>query len=225
MIAYQTDRNELVGTARVVRWRPRGQFRDLILVPLTTLGVKVRPLKARDSRIRRIPALQPGPIWTLYSISKTDAKLLLDAAASRLRVDSRAAERLAETRLRGAGFGTPENNKRVESAAVKHMVRCLRRAGWSVRDVSRENRGYDLLCKRRGREVHVEVKGATGGEQQFMLTSHEKDIWSSDTRFVLAFVGNALSSRPIISQFRGPQSQADFEFRVVSYVGMRRPNQ
>lgn len=58
IIAYQTDRNELVGLARVVDLRPRQSFVDLMLRPIRRIGMKVRPLKKADGRIAAIPALQ-----------------------------------------------------------------------------------------------------------------------------------------------------------------------
>jgi len=80
ILAYQTDRNELVGLAKVTALHPRGKFLDLILRPIKKIGVKVRPLKKLDRKIAAIPALQPGPIQTLYEITATDAKRLLRAA-------------------------------------------------------------------------------------------------------------------------------------------------
>lgn len=82
ILAYQTDRNELVGLAKVTALRPRGRYLDLILRPMKRIGVKIRPLKESDRRIAGIPALQPGPIRTLYDISRTDAKRLLRAAGA-----------------------------------------------------------------------------------------------------------------------------------------------
>src|SRR6266496_2625468 len=66
IIAYQTDRNELVGLAKVISLKPMGQHRELILKRLRPIGVKVRALKALDRRVAAIPAFQPGPIRTLY---------------------------------------------------------------------------------------------------------------------------------------------------------------
>jgi len=224
VIAYQTDRNELVGTARVTRWQRRGRFRDLILKPMRTIGVRVRPLKAADPRVARIPALQPGPIRTLYSISRADASALLKAAGVHLRVSGDEPEDKAERAVRGAGFGTPEQNKRVERAAVRHVKGKLRAQGWSVRDVSPENRGYDLFCKRAKEQLHVEVKGASGEGQQFPITARELRVWSTDQRFALALVGSALSAKPIVSFFPGPKARNEFEFRPLSYMVTRRPN-
>jgi hypothetical protein len=80
IIAYQTDRNELVGLAKVRQ--PCGQDTYLYLTPIETIKVKVRPLKKADSRIATIPALQPGIIKTIYEISEADAWRLLRAAGA-----------------------------------------------------------------------------------------------------------------------------------------------
>ena len=74
ILAYQTDRNEFVGIAKVVRLRKRAAFRDLILRSVEEVRVKLRPLKQRYPSIARIPALQPGPIRTLYPIAAADAR-------------------------------------------------------------------------------------------------------------------------------------------------------
>ena len=79
IIAYQTNRNELVGLAKVKALRPRGKFLELILSPIRKIGAKVRPLKL-NPKIAAIPALQPGPVQTLYKITAQDAKLLLRTA-------------------------------------------------------------------------------------------------------------------------------------------------
>src|SRR5262245_17359812 len=65
IIAYQTDRNELVGTARVTNWKQRGRHRDFYIKPVERIGARVRPLKDLGRRIAKIPALKPGEIKTL----------------------------------------------------------------------------------------------------------------------------------------------------------------
>ncbi len=177
ILAYQTDRNELVGVARVVGWRPQGKYKRLILKPVRTIGVRVRPLKEANSTVARIPALQPGPIRTLYPISRADAAALLKAAGVHLKFSADEPDSKAEQAAKGAGFGTPDQNKLVEKAAVRFVARHYRGQGCSVRDVSSENRGYDLLCKVSGEESHVEVKGARGEGQQFIITANELNAW------------------------------------------------
>ena len=111
VLAYQTDRNELVGIVRVVAWKPRGKHKDLIVKPIRAIGVRVRPLKLNNAKVARIPALQPGPIRTLYRISSTDVAALIKAAGVRFRVTTDESESTVERSLKGAGFGTPEQNK------------------------------------------------------------------------------------------------------------------
>jgi hypothetical protein len=225
ILAYQTDRNELVGIARVVAWKRQGQYNRLVLKPTRTIGVRVRALKEANARVARIPALQPGPIRTLYPISPRDARTLLKAAGVHLaHAGEEQPEAKAERAVQGAGFGTPEQNKLVERAAIRHVKNHYKYLGWSVRDVSPENRGYDLLCKRSGEETHVEVKGARGDGQQFIITAREVSTWSNDKRFVLAFVGAALTAKPSLSFFPRAASQKEFVLRPLSYIAKRQPN-
>ena len=69
----------------------------------------------------------------------------------------------------------------------------------------------------------MEVKGARGEGQQFIITARELETWSKDKRFVLAFVGNALSSKPSLSFFPRAATKKGFEFRPLSYVARRQP--
>jgi hypothetical protein len=78
VIAYQTDRNELVGVVKVLEAADlRG---DVYFTPVERIGAKVRPLKKKDPKIDAIPALQPAWIATLYPISPQDVDRLLKAA-------------------------------------------------------------------------------------------------------------------------------------------------
>ena len=76
IIAYQSNRNEIVGVADVAGFHRS----NLMLEPLERIGVKVRPLKQANSAIERIPALRQGPIQTIYAIDERDARRLLTAA-------------------------------------------------------------------------------------------------------------------------------------------------
>ncbi len=96
LIAYQTNRNELVGIARVSQSCERDTYLHLKVV--MTIGVKVRPLKESNPQIAAIPALQGGVIRTVYDISESDAQRLLRAATvpqkllSRLQTTTRTSE-------------------------------------------------------------------------------------------------------------------------------------
>jgi 5-methylcytosine-specific restriction protein A len=80
VLAVQSDRHELVGVAQVVGFVSLQGARHVRLRALERLNVKLPPLKKRDPRIGAIPALQGGPIATIYDISSGDAGNLLTAA-------------------------------------------------------------------------------------------------------------------------------------------------
>lgn len=224
ILAFQSDRREFVGVARVQRWRPVRGGRELILKPVAHLGSRVDHLKALDPRIARIPALLPGRIQTLYEVTEADARRLIRAASLALRADPKEAAAQATAAARGAGFGTPEQNRKVELAAVRRVSGQFAAKGWKVKDVSSEKRGYDLLCRRgRAEELHVEVKGTTGTKVQFILTENERQSWRKDQRFVLAVVREALSAAPSIHLYRGPASLEQFTLTPITHsVTLRR---
>ena len=217
VLAYQTDRNEFVGIAKVVRLRKRGAYQDLILRPVEEVRVKLRPLKQGYASISRIPALQPGPIRTLYPISAADARRLLRAARAAYRVDIEDVAREAERSVSGGGFGSAEENRKVEAAVISHVRDYFRAHGCAVRDVSGTKCGYDLECRRGRVTLHVEVKGTRGAEQKFILTRNEERTWKSDKRFRLALVTNALST-PTLFQFRGPRALNRICLEPIAYV-------
>jgi hypothetical protein len=217
IIAYQTNRNELVGLATVVRHRQQ----DLILKPVETIGAKIRPLKA-SSAIARIPALQGGRVATLYSISTGDARRLLRAARRQARQKTPQPEAV-EQAARGAGFGTAEENKKVEMAAIAFIRRYYRRLGWSVESCEQEKIGYDLECtKGRTHELHVEVKGIRGSQVGFVITANELKTWAKDKDYVLAAVNRALASRPRPSFFSGAQLKM-FAIQPICFMARLNP--
>ena len=221
ILAYQTDRNELVGLARVIALRRRGYYRDLILEPVRKIGVKVRPLKNLDARIATIPALKPGPIRTLYHIDRLDAQRLLRVADVHVRREHQAVGSEIARRSKGGGFGSWEANRRVERAAVQHVMRYFRAREWAVRNVSGEKQGYDLHCTRRGLTLKVEVKGITGTKRRFLITAAERRLWGADRRFVLALVTRAGRRHASLELFRGPSSIQLFHFEPLQFMAAR----
>lgn len=217
ILAYQTDRKELVGLATVVRWKPRGRFLDLILRPGPQIGVKVRPLRLVDPRVAAIPAFKSGRIATLYQISREDARYLLRAVGVR-HVSGGEGRRRDEYRgAAGAGLGSTEQNQRVEAAAIAVVRRRYKAEGWSVKDVSDAGLHYDLYCTRARTELHLEVKGASGEQARFPITASEHDRWGRDRAFVLCLVTRALTA-PHLHLFHGPGSRIKFQFDTLSYM-------
>ncbi len=218
IIAYQTDRNEVVGLAKVQKMKSRGKYLDVYLERLERIAKtkrrKVRDLKNADARIAVIPALQGGRITTIYDISPSDARYLLKGAG----LDVSPKE---DRSKRGGGFGRDEvHKKKVEEAAMGCVMRYYKSRGWKVEDVSAEDRRYDLSCSRGGRCLHVEVKGSAGPEQSFPISSGEKKCWSTDKAYVLALVTKALAD-PQPHFYEGPEALKEFEFTPTSYIARR----
>jgi Domain of unknown function (DUF3883) len=94
----------------------------------------------------------------------------------------------------GAGFGSYEENKKVETAAISHVRREYRQNGWKVKSVEQDKCGYDLLCSRRGVEEHVEVKGVRGPAPIFTITAAEVRRAARDDRLLVFVVTAALKN-------------------------------
>jgi hypothetical protein len=112
---------------------------------------------------------------------------------SRQKFEPSAEEKLLR-RVLGGGFGTPAENRRIEVAAIRCMIAQYKREGWQVRSVEDEHCGYDLLCSKGKREVHLEVKGIAGTRPLFMITVGERSRAESDRVFRLCIVTEALTS-------------------------------
>ena len=90
--------------------------------------------------------------------------------------ESLAIEDYVRPRPRSFGQGpglTQEQRRAVELYAMRHAKAHYRRLGWRVRDISAQRRILDLVCNRKSRELHVEVKGTTGYGDEILLTRNE----------------------------------------------------
>jgi hypothetical protein len=109
---------------------------------------------------------------------------------------------------RGAGFGTPEQNKKVEDAAMRAVAQDLRAQGFEVQDVSARKLGWDLTAIPRTTEEDlrlIEVKGVSGSRPRILLTRREHASAAHDERWELAVVTNALR-QPHTQWFTGRQA-------------------
>ncbi len=174
IIAYQTNRNELVGVVRVRRSCERDTY--LYLTPVETIRVKVRPLKKADRKIDRIPALQGGYIATVYPIAQQDALRLLDAARGAVnqgKPDSGSEiEEIVKT-MQSGGQGYPVNpvlREAIAERAVEAARRYYEKLGYKV---SEHGRPFDLECRKRGAVLYVEVKGTQTAGEEIFLTRNE----------------------------------------------------
>lgn len=179
VLAYQSNRNELVGVVRVTgRVRKRGVV-HLGVRPHEVIGVKVRPLKKRDRRITSLSALQQGLVRTLYKMSASDAKYLLrkarlaaatkaSAGAAKARPDE---ERALHDIRAGQGFeDDPSVRRALESAAVSRAKAYYRQKGYKVQE---HGRPFDLMCRKARKTLYVEVKGSRTKAAKIWLTPNE----------------------------------------------------
>lgn len=67
----------------------------------------------------------------------------------------------------------PVTRRIVEVTAVRHVVDHLEADGWRVKDVQRDNVGWDLTARRNGDRRHVEVKGRGVSSPVVLLTPNE----------------------------------------------------
>jgi len=121
----------------------------------------------------------------------------------------------------GGGFGQPEQNAQVEKAAIRCVWEWHETRGWEVESVEDQRCGFDLLCRRRGKELHVEVKGVAGSGVRFIVTAGELRRASEDEDFVLAFVPDALSEEPEVSFWSGRDLVSDFRFEPIQYLAVK----
>lgn len=106
----------------------------------------------------------------------------------------------------GAGFGTADQNARVEAAAIGVVTENYEADGWTVTSVEAEKVGWDLTAERDVEIRHIEVKGASGSRPVVLLTANEHRAASTDPGLRLAVVTEALSDRPKLMVVAGPDA-------------------
>jgi hypothetical protein len=105
--------------------------------------------------------------------------------------------------VQGAGFGTAEQNRKVEKAAIQHVRATYEAAGYAITSVEAARCGWDLTAVKGNEELHVEVKGVAGSLVQFFLTANEHKTALADSDWLLVVVTDALGD-PGWCQLDGP---------------------
>jgi hypothetical protein len=94
----------------------------------------------------------------------------------------------------GAGFGSAEQNRAVEEAAMAAVITSYEDEGWDVEDVCAKKLGWDLACTHQnGLTAKVEVKGVSGNQAIVLLTANEIRAAYEEPDWVLAVVTRALA--------------------------------
>jgi len=122
-----------------------------------------------------------------------------------------------QVRRTGGGFGIPETNRKVEEAAISLVTRYYEDSGWYVKSEEESHLGYDLLCKNKLLEEHVEVKGTQGELEAFIITSGEVKQSRLDSKFVLYVVTSALSKKPQLQRHTAKEFGQNFTLEPLSY--------
>ncbi|MBI2302221.1 MAG: DUF3883 domain-containing protein [Armatimonadetes bacterium] len=117
----------------------------------------------------------------------------------------------------GGGFGSPEQRREVEQAAVACVTRRYQARGWQVESVEDQKVGYDLLCRTGRQLAHVEVKGVQGTELAFNITAGEVACARHDGFWTLCVVCSALSERPRLRRFAREEFLSRFKLSPLSY--------
>ncbi|WP_326563867.1 DUF3883 domain-containing protein [Micromonospora peucetia] len=100
----------------------------------------------------------------------------------------------------GAGFGNPVTNAHVEAAAMEAVTRDYEDRGWVVKDVSKANLGWDLICTSPDGDVEkVEVKGVSGLRPIILLTPNEERAARVESGWRLAVVTKALTDPELLN--------------------------
>lgn len=196
LLCFQSNRNEIVGIARVIETQKVKGSRHLKVAPVERIGVKVRPLKERDARIRGIKAFHPGIVATIYDIKSSDALYLL-------RIARREADENHSSSKEGAPYKKPDGGddvskylknaqgfevdprvrKAIEKAAVKRARNYYEKAGYEVHE---HGKPFDLQCARNGRLLYVEVKGTqTKGAKIFLTPNEVEFAWDNPMELFL----------------------------------------
>jgi len=95
----------------------------------------------------------------------------------------------------GAGIGTSKQIREVERAACKAVQTYFEKQGYTIESREKEKIGYDFDVRRKGEELHVEVKGISGSRLRFPITANEVNCAKTDNKFCLAVVTDARSAQ------------------------------
>ena len=188
---------------------PSGKYRTFKVRYLTNQfpGPNIRELR-RVRGISKAYFLKAGPSQTIYPLTRSQGRQLQSLAEEKHAADisdtamTKPREEAAINRFLGAGFGSVEENRRVERAAIRTAVKYLRAQGWSIESKERDRVGYDLDCIRMNRKMHVEVKGIRGDAPKFILTAGEHTRVRDDGTFALCIVTRALAPNATVELVR-----------------------
>jgi hypothetical protein len=150
---------------QIESYRVRARARDATVLPL-----KDRTLKLGRGK----GWIGQANWWFLEVFQQAAVKRFARTARRLMEASSRPRSSLKETRRRGkwGGATSPERKAEVEHAAIAAVEAYY--AGCRIKNVEKENLGWDLEVLRRGRKpLRLEVKGLFASDLQIGLTPRE----------------------------------------------------
>ena len=150
-------------------------------------------------------------IWAFPSWGKVLEDLSLDKPKKIL--GKRA---VARAHGQAGGYGSHEQNKKVEKAAVAFVRGYLNRRRFRVRSREKDGVGFDLEASRHGRRLFIEVKGVSGSVPEFIITRGEfRTALELDDYWIYA-VTRATTS-PKLHRFTGACLRSAFNLKATAY--------
>jgi hypothetical protein len=123
---------------------------------------------------------------------------------------------------RGAGFGDPKQNSKVEKASVRHVKTLFKKRGYRVSSCEQDKCGFDLIALKGSDEVHIEVKGIAGSVPEFVITENEVRCSKEDALFRLVVVVDALQRSRHAIERTGKAFHAEYDLRPFAYVARQK---
>jgi hypothetical protein len=119
------------------------------------------------------------------------------------------------------GFSDVDTNRRVDHAAMAYAREAFEQKGWTIEDRQRDFCGYDLLARKANAQLHLEVKGAQGSADGFILTANELRCAETDDNFRLCVVTHALERDRSMQIYTAKQMRQAYSLSPIAYIGRR----
>ncbi len=189
-------------------------------------GVRIENVRMLDSGVSLAELRDAFPDWGWARQPQAKVQLTAERRIRLHKLAYRASElqptSQSEAPVRIA-FGDAEQNAIIEKRAIETITRKLRAEGFLVVSREAERIGYDLDAVRGNVELHIEVKGTSGSDPNFIITKNEVERARSDKKYRLAIVCNAGSRSPQPEPFlQGRDIEVYYELSPLAYQAVLR---
>ncbi len=209
LIYFQHPHSAITALAKARRsarpskyWRYITELEDIRMLPVEITLAEIREMFPKWPWTKQPRAIQ--------YLDRQKSTALLH------RVGVEAEELSRDLTICGGGFGSTEQNRRVERAACKAVTAHFQKKGYTVTSREKEKPGYDFDVSRNGKIMHVEVKGVSGLLPKFPITANEIKCARLDKAFRLAVVNAALTN-PRVDVFTGAKFLKRFELTPIAF--------